>query len=180
MKFLDSNIQDYIGDDFEVYKDSEGISYIKFDNENWIRNEDEYAKVFLGKCSDCSPFFKDSFTDFVYNKVLVAGLGFGLIPNELHKVNECSNIDVVEISQELIDYNNSSRHLNSDINLVQGDIFEYITDEKYDLIIIDTIWDEDEMSEEQVNILTTKFLNTNLNNNGVLYIPMKNKWIINK
>jgi len=63
---------------------------------------------------------------------------------------------------------------------VQGDIFEYITDEKYDLIIIDTIWDEDEMSEEQVNILTTKFLNTNLNNNGVLYIPMKNKWIINK
>ena len=36
------------------------------------------------------------------------------------------------------------------------------------------------MSEEQVQTLTSKFLTTNLNTEGVLYIPIKNKWIINK
>ena len=70
--------------------------------------------------------------------------------------------------------------MNSDIVIIKSDIFEYITNEKYDLIIIDTIWDENEMSEEQVQALTSKFLTTNLNIGGALYIPIKNKWLINK
>ena len=180
MKFLDSNIQDYAGTEFDVYKDNEGVSFIKFSNGDWLRNEDDYAKVFLGKCESCSGFFKDSFADFEYDKVLVAGLGLGLIPNELSEVNKCSKIDVVEISQEVIDYNISSGHLPSDINIIKSDIFEYSTEEKYDLIIIDTIWKEEEISEAQVDLLVSKFLNTNLNTGGVLYIPVLEKWLINK
>lgn len=145
-----------------------------------IENNEMYSKVMLGKCGTCNPFYKNSFEGFTYDKVLIAGLGFGLIPQTLSEVNKCSKIDVVEIDQEIIDYNISSGHLNSDIGIIKSDIFEYITDEKYDLIIIDTIWYENKMSEEQVQTLTSKFLTKNLNIGGVLYIPIKNKWLINK
>ena len=181
MKILDSNIQDYVGTNFSVYKRKGGETIMKFnETSNIIENNEMYSKVLLGECGTCNPFFKNSFEGFTYDKVLIAGLGFGLIPQTLSEVNNCSKIDVVEIDQEIIDYNNSSGHLNSDIVIIKSDIFEYITNDKYDLIIIDTIWDENEMSEEQVQTLTSKFLTTNLNTGGVLYIPIKNKWIINK
>ena len=180
MKIIDSKLNNYEGTDFKVYKDSRGITIIEFINGDWLENEEYYSDVYLGKCESCSGFFKDSFTGFEFDKVLVAGLGFGMIPYELSQVNKCSKIDVVEISQEVIDYNISSGHLPSDINIIKSDIFEYSTEEKYDLIIIDTIWKEEEMSEDQVDLLVSKFLNTNLNTGGVLYIPVLEKWLINK
>ena len=137
MKIIDTDLKDYSGSEFNVYKDSEGITFIKFSNGQWIDNRDTYASVFLGKCDSCTGFFKDSFKDFTYDSVLVAGLGFGLIPHELSEVNKCSKIDVLEISQEVIDYNIYSGHLNPIINIIKGDIFTYTTTEKYDLIIID-------------------------------------------
>ena len=181
MKILDSNIQDYVGTNFSVYKREGGETIMEFsETSNIIENNEMYSKVLLGECGTCNPFFKNSFEGFTYDKVLIAGLGFGLIPQTLSEVNNCSKIDVVEIDQEIIDYNISSGHLNSDIVIIKSDIFEYITNGKYDLIIIDTIWDENEMSEEQVQALTSKFLTTNLNTGGALYIPIKNKWLINK
>ncbi len=48
-------------------------------------------------------------------------------------------VQKLEISQEVIDYNVSSGHLNPVINIIKGDIFTHTTTEKYDLIIIDTI-----------------------------------------
>ena len=180
MKIIDSNLQDYEGTEFKVYKNLQGITVIEFLNGDWLENEEYYSDVYLGKCDSCSGFFKDSFKDFTYDSVLVAGLGIGMIPYELSEVNNCSIIDVVEISQEVIDYNISSGHLPSDINIIKSDIFEYSTEEKYDLIIIDTIWKEEEISEAQVDLLVSKFLNTNLNTGGVLYIPVLEKWLINK
>ena len=180
MKFIDTDLQDYIGTNFSVSKDANSITQIRFSNGFAIRNLTHYATIMLGQAADPVYTYEDYFQNFTYDKVLIAGLGFGLIPQTLSEVNGCSKIDVVEIDQEIIDYNISSNHLNSDINLIQGDIFEYTTVEKYDLIIIDTIWDEDEMSEAQVDLLTSKFLNTNLNIDGALYIPIKNKWLINK
>jgi hypothetical protein len=178
MKIIDTDLKDYSGSEFNVYKDSEGITFIKFSNGQWIDNRDTYASVFLGKCDSCTGFFKDSFKDFTYDSVLVAGLGFGLIPHELSEVNKCSKIDVVEISQEVIDYNVSSGHLNPIINIIKGDIFTYTTTEKYDLIIIDTIWEKEEMTEEQYQLLVSKFYNTNLNEAGALYVPVLHKWLI--
>jgi tRNA A58 N-methylase Trm61 len=178
MKFIDSNLQDHDGVNFKVLKDSNGITRMTFENGAAVRNTVDYAKIILGQCTDCDYLYKGYFEGFTYDKVLIAGLGFGLIPQTLSEVNNCSKVDVVEIDQEVIDYNASSNHLNSDITVIKGDIFEYTTSEKYDLIIIDTIWDGDEMSETQVQTLTSSFLNTNLNAGGVLYIPLKNKWLI--
>ena len=180
MKFIDSDLQDYTGKNFSVLKNSNGITEMIFSNGVSLYNKSNYVRIMLGQCTDCDYLYKGFFEGFTYDKVLIAGLGFGLIPQTLSEVNNCSKIDVVEIDQEVIDYNISSGHLNSDIVIIKSDIFEYITNEKYDLIIIDTIWDENEMSEEQVQALTSKFLTTNLNIGGALYIPIKNKWLINK
>ena len=178
MKILDSTIQDYTGTNFSVYKREEGETIIKYNTSgDIIENNEMYSKVMLGKCETCNPFYKNSFDGFSYDKVLVVGLGLGLVPQELSEVNKCSKIDVLEIDQEIIDYNISSGHLNSDINLIQGDIYNYTTIETYDLIIIDTIWYEHEMTDENYELLENRLL-PNINTGGALYVPIKNKWLV--
>ena len=178
MKFLDNNIQDYTGTDFNVYKNINGIATMKFNSNSkyFLTNIESYTNVFLGKCENCNSFYKDSFNGFNYDSVLVAGLGLGLIPQELHQIDNCSKIDVIEINQEVIDYTLTSGHLDNNINLIQGDIFNYTTSEIYDLIIIDTIWFENEMNDTQWQSLVTKF-NNNLNTGGVIYSPVLKKWV---
>ena len=176
MKIPDNNIQDYIGTNFSVYKREDGGTIIKYNTSgDIIENNEMYSKVMLGKCETCNPFYKNSFDGFSYDTVLVVGLGLGLIPYELSEVNGCSKIDVLEIDQEIIDYTISSGHLNSNINLIQGDIYNYTTKETYDLIIIDTIWYEHEMSNEVYELLKNRLL-PNINTGGALYIPVLNKF----
>ena len=178
MKILDSTIQDYTGTNFSVYKREEGETIIKYNTSgDIIENNEMYSKVMLGKCETCNPFYKNSFDGFSYDTVLVVGLGLGLVPYELSEVNGCSKIDVLEIDQEIIDYTISSGHLNSDINLIQGDIYNYTTIETYDLIIIDTIWYEHEMTDEDYGLLESRLL-PNINTGGALYVPIKNKWLV--
>mgnify|MGYP003631889605 FL=1 len=178
MKILDSTIQDYTGTNFSVYKREEGETIIKYNTSgDIIENNEMYSKVMLGKCETCNPFFKNSFNGFSYDTVLIVGLGLGLVPQELSEVNKCSKIDVLEIDQEIIDYTISSGHLNSDINLIQGDIYNYTTTETYDLIIIDTIWYEHEMTDENYELLENRLL-PNINTGGALYVPIKNKWLV--
>ena len=178
MKIPDNNIQDYVGTNFSVYKREEGETIIKYNTSgDIIENNEMYSKVMLGKCETCNPFYKNSFDGFTYDKVLVVGLGLGLVPYELSEVNGCSKIDVLEIDQEIIDYTISSGHLNSDINLIQGDIYNYTTIETYDLIIIDTIWYEHEMTDENYELLENRLL-PNINTGGALYVPIKNKWLV--
>ena len=177
MKFIDSDLQDYIGTNFSVSKNNQGITEMTFLNGTSLFNKTNYAKIMLGQCTDCDYLYKGFFEGFTYDKVLIAGLGFGLIPQTLSEVNNCSKIDVVEIDQEIIDYNISSGHLNSDIVIIKSDIFEYTTNEKYDLIIIDTIWDESEMTDEDYGLLESRLL-PNINTGGALYVPIKNKWLV--
>jgi hypothetical protein len=178
MKILDSTIQDYTGTNFSVYKREEGETIIKYNTSgDIIENNEMYSKVMLGKCETCNPFFKNSFNGFSYDTVLIVGLGLGLVPQELSEVNKCSKIDVLEIDQEIIDYTISSGHLNSDINLIQGDIYNYTTTETYDLIIIDTIWYEHEMTDEDYGLLKSRLL-PNINTGGALYVPIKNQFLV--
>jgi len=179
MKFIDNNIQDYTGTDFNVFKSEDGVTIMKFnDTQQWISNIEQYANLFLGGCDNCSSFYKDSFNGFSYDSVLVAGLGFGLIPQELITEKNCSKVDVVEINQEVINFNNTSGHLDSNINIIQGDIHNYTTSEMYDLIIIDTIWSANEITDEDYGLLKSRLL-PNVNIGGALYFPVKQEFIIN-
>ena len=177
MKFKDTDLLDYKGVEFDVYKDSNGITFMKWQNGNWIDNISDYAEVFLGKCKSCKGFYKDIFEGFEYDSVLVVGLGFGLIPNELYTNNKCSIIDILEISQEVIDYNAYSGHLSEDIKIIKGDVFTYDTDDMYDLIIVDTVWKVEDINEDKYETLVSRYYK-NLNTGGALYVPVINKWII--
>jgi len=175
MKFKDNDLQEYIGTDIRVYKEPDGTTIMMFYHGNFMRNEESYSTSLLGKCASCDSFYTNLFNDFTYDSVLIAGLGFGLIPNELSEVNQCSKIDVVEISQEVIDYNISSGHLNPMINLIQGDIFAHTTSEKYDLIIVDIVWVSGDMTDEQFQTLASRF-SSNLNAGGAIFSPVSRHW----
>ena len=108
--------------------------------------------------------------------MLVAGLGLGLLPLTLYEEKNCSIVDVVEISQENIDYIKNTNQLNPNINLIQGNIYSYDTTKQYDLIIIDIVWVPEDITENQWQSLVTKFTN-NVNPNGAIYAPVYHKWV---
>ena len=84
---------------------------------------------------------------------------------------------MVESSQELIDWTNNSGHLDSKINLIHDDIYNYNTSVLYDLIIFDIFWNDSSLTDDLFEFLKNKYLN-NLNIGGVLYFPINKKWIV--
>jgi spermidine synthase len=111
------------------------------------------------------------YKDFTFDTVLVGGLGLGLIPEYLKTQENCSVVDVVEINNELISWVNSEGFLDNTINIIEGDIYSYSTSNKYDLIIIDLWWDENEISEQNKTDLLANW-SDNLNVGGKIILPV--------
>jgi SAM-dependent methyltransferase len=182
MKFNNTDLLIYTGSNINVLENSHGNIVMIFTNGNYhLENVDYYSKFILGKCETCGDnWFKDNFNTFTYDKVLVVGLGLGLIPQDLIIEENCSQVDVIEIDQEVIDWANSSNHLNENINIIKGDIYTYdIQNRMYDLIIFDNYWYDSEMTNDQFESLKNKYLN-NLNSGGVLLFPVSKKWVVNE
>lgn len=169
MEFLD-----YQGKEFNVFKNN-GVTIMQFKNNVFLNDDKIYTKLFLGECDKCNPFYKDFFNNIKFDTVLVVGLGLGLIPQELIEIYKCSKVDCLEISQEMIDYTHNSGHLNKNINLIQGDVYKYSTSDMYDLIIIDTVWKEKDISDDQWDFLVEKY-KSNLNSKGSIFAPVKQKY----
>ena len=72
----------------------------------------------------------------------------------------------------MIDYTHNSGHLNKKINLIQGDVYKYSTSDMYDLIIIDTVWREEDISNDQWDFLVKKY-KPNLNSKGSIFAPVR-------
>lgn len=72
--------------------------------------------------------------------VLIAGLGLGMVLLAIQKKPEVSSVTVVELEQEIIDLVKHQLPLNSKVTIIQGDIFQFKTDQKFDTIYFD-IWD---------------------------------------
>ena len=150
---------------------------MKFNNNVFLNDDKKYTEIFLGRCNKCNTFYKDFFNSIQFNTVLVAGLGLGLIPQELIEIYKCSKVDCLEISQEMIDYTHNSGHLNKKINLIQGDVYTYNTLDMYDLIIIDTVWKEKDINDDQWDFLVKKY-KSNLNPKGSIFAPVKQKYFL--
>lgn len=73
-----------------------------------------------------------------YNRVLVAGLGLGVIPQWFAK-EKGATVDVIENNSELITTIQSIGYLDSKINIIEADIFNYQPSGSYDLGVMD-IW----------------------------------------
>tara|TARA_R110001606_G_scaffold219196_1_gene367075 strand:- start:163 stop:699 length:537 start_codon:yes stop_codon:yes gene_type:complete len=177
MKFIDNNFPDYTSPKFKIRKNKDGVTTMVYNDTGYsLENRVKYSEIFLGDCENCG-WFKDNFNNFNYDSVLVAGLGLGLLPLTLYEEKNCSVVDVVETSQENIDYIKSTNQLNPNINLIQGNIYSYDTTKKYDLIIIDIVWVPEDMTEDGWQSLVTRFTNS-INSGGVIYAPVYQKWVV--
>ena len=105
-----------------------------------------------------------------YSSILFGGLGLGTLPYLSQDLT--ATVNVVEIEQEIIDLTSGIGHLSSNVNLIQGNIFTFNTEQTYDIILID-IWNIQDFSiiNPQVSTLTAKYA-ANLNEGGVMYYPI--------
>ena len=149
-------------------------------NQDWkIKKHPSQNYLLLEQVDECVWFSDkadliEKFYDQIYNRnfssILCAGLGLGVVPYLIQDF--CDKIDVVEISQSNIDLiKQKTNYINQKVNLINSDFRNYNTNEKYDVILID-IWTCDlESFENEKDDLISKFTN-NLNQGGLLYVPL--------
>jgi|TARA_R100000482_G_scaffold124053_1_gene75601 hypothetical protein len=166
MKIQEDKIKEYSGTSFNVVK-RDGVSILEFNDKTSIDNVELYATVMLGDCKDCEKV-NELYKDFTYDKVLVLGLGLGLVPETLKVEKECSVVDVVENNQELIDYID---FIDDSINVIKDDAYSYTPDKKYDLILIDLWWGHEDITDEIVSDLENNYKN-HLEEEGKIIIPI--------
>ena len=80
--------------------------------------------------------------EFVRNahgKVLIGGLGIGLILLAVQDKADVKKITVIEKNREVIDLVSNQLPLNDKVEIINADVFEYVPAEKYDTIYMD-IW----------------------------------------
>ena len=130
------------------------------------KNDSLKLRVFVsgGGCSG----FK---YDFTFDKILIAGLGLGLVPNYAKVVKNCSVIDVIENNSELISYVD---YLDDSINIIEDDAFNYTPNKTYDLILFDLWWNESDITEEIQNSIREKY-SSRLSEEGKIIIPLLSK-----
>ena len=171
MKIEESKIEEYSGTSFSVTK-TDGVSKIDFGDDKWIENNNHYGKVFLGDCEACIKI-NLLYKDFTFDKILIGGLGLGLVAEYAKSVKNCSVIDVVENNQELIDYVD---YLESPITIIKGDALSYTPSKKYDLILIDLWWKEEDVTQEIQDTIKNNY-SSHLETNGKILIPLLEKEI---
>ncbi len=169
MKIEESKIKEHSGTSFNVTK-TDGVSKIDFGNGKLIENADYYGKVFLGDCEDCTKITA-LYKDFTFDKILIGGLGLGLLPEYAKSIKNCSVIDVIENNQELIDYID---YLESPINIIKGDALSYTPDKKYDLILIDLWWEKEDITQEIQDNIKNNY-NSYLETGGKIILPVAEK-----
>lgn len=89
-----------------------------------------------------TPMEKRTNEDFVTNahgKVLIGGLGIGLILLAIQDDPMIDKITVVEKNQEVIDLVASQLPLNDKVEIICADVYDYIPEEFYNTIYMD-IW----------------------------------------
>lgn len=171
MKIEESKIKEHSGTSFSVTK-TDGVSKIDFGDNKLIENDGHYGKVFLGDCESCKKMAV-LYDGFSFDKILIGGLGLGLLPEYAKSVKNCSVIDVVENNQELIDYID---FLESPINIIKGDALSYTPSKKYDLILIDLWWEEEDVTQEIQDTIKNNY-SSHLEASGKILIPLLEKEI---
>ena len=58
-----------------------------------------------------------------------------------------------------------------DINIIEGDMYTYNSDKKYDLIIVDLWWYENEITDQNKSDLLSNW-SDNLNTGGKIILPL--------
>lgn len=80
------------------------------------------------------------FVHRAHGKVLIGGLGIGLILLPAQQKSEVEKIVVLEKNQEVIDLVKDQLPLNEKVEIIKADVCDYVPTEKFNTIYLD-IWD---------------------------------------
>lgn len=81
-----------------------------------------------------------NFIDKAHGKVLIGGLGIGMILLAIQDKLEVESITVLEKYNEVIQLVGKQLPLNNKVKIIQADVYNYVPEEFYDVIYMD-IWD---------------------------------------
>ena len=107
--------------------------------------------------------------DLAYGNVLVSGLGFGILPLWLASKPEVTSVKVMEFSQEIIDLFLQSNEIPSNLTIELGDISKYVSNDKYDCILLDHFQDHLPESEYHLNLKSIEGISRNVPNHDVIW-----------
>lgn len=102
------------------------------------------------------------------SKVLILGLGLGLIPYYLK--DKC-HIDVVELDLDLINLIKQQNYLPTDILILNDNAYTFIPDKIYDWIIVDIFWDINNEFTNNYSILYSHY-SDKITNPQNIYFPI--------
>jgi hypothetical protein len=75
--------------------------------------------------------------DIGYGKILISGLGFGIVALWLASKPEVEHIHIVEISQDVVDIFLEKNTLPDNVTIEIADMNSYKTDKQYDCVLLD-------------------------------------------
>jgi hypothetical protein len=107
--------------------------------------------------------------DLAYGDVLVSGLGFGILPLWLASKPEVTSVKVIEFSQEVIDLFLRSNEIPGNLTIELGDISTYVSDDRYDCILLDHFQDHFPESEYHLNLKSIEDISHNVPNHDVIW-----------
>lgn len=136
----------------DVIKQREGerfkVDTFTVESYNWYHGirAGNYARLVDKKTGECvmsdtqmEQVTNQDFIENAHGKVLIGGLGIGMVLLAIQDKPEVTKIVVVEKYQEVIDLVKDQLPLNDKVEVVCGDIFEYEPEEKFNTIYLD-IW----------------------------------------
>lgn len=137
-----------------------GILFFSLDDKYFLENNTNYIYGFHHRLRELK-----------FNSVLIGGLALGMVPYYLKNEKKLSDIDVVEINENNIQLINELGYL-KDVNIINDDVRTHKTSKKYDLIIIDTIWEYDAEAYKDIKADIISNYAENLNEGGKIYFTI--------
>lgn len=116
------------GDVDIYYSDSEQAHYMRHKGILWMSTDKDFMH---------SRNTLYSQYDLAYGRVLLTGLGFGILAKALSEKPEVTSVTVIELNQDVIDAFLLHNTLNSKVTIVLGDASTFSSDIKYDCVLPD-------------------------------------------
>ena len=157
------------GDDYIVsgFKYKQDVIHCKF---NWLND----GKIYTGDGDSLGwTLTGDQYDNVTWGDVLYLGLYLGVVPDYIYNNKSVTSIDVVEESQNIINY---VTWINSNINVIQHDEWTYTPSKTYDVIICDLWAEPDDISQDHKTSLVNNY-NSHLKTGGKIIIPISGETI---
>lgn len=111
-----------------TYDPIRGSYFLHYDGERWMGVYPDF--------SDCIDNLEAQY-DMAHGKVLITGLGFGILLKNLAAKSKVTSVTIVERHQDIVDAFLANNRVNDKVRIIIGDATTYSTNEEYDCLLPD-------------------------------------------